>query len=273
MAKRTPKTVKKKNAARRHAPGLVTVLAAVAAIMTAAFLLLTGPAEPAEPRPTLSPSIYTARDFAVSDGYFRCTVPGARLGVDVSEHQEEIDWQQVKDAGFDFAFIRVGYRGFSEGGIHEDLTAAENLAAAREAGLDVGVYFYSQAVSIEEAAEEALFCVRFLQGQQLELPIVFDWEYISQEARTGAVTGETLTRCAQVFCETVEKSGYEAMVYFNPNLSRTLLDLTELQDYPFWLALYTEETDYPYAVEFWQYTETGAVPGIERDVDINIQFP
>ena len=273
MAHRTSRRPKRKKAPRRR-PGLLTILLAAAAIVAAVALLIPKPnAQPEATRPTLSPSLYTAADFAVEEGYLRCTLPGSRLGVDVSEYQGDIDWAQVKEAGMDFAFIRCGYRGYSQGGIHTDENAAENLRSAKEAGLDVGVYFYSQATSIEEAAEEALFCVRFLDGQELDLPIVFDWEYVSQEARTGDITGQTLTRCAQVFCETVEKSGYEGMVYFNPSIARTLLDLTELEDYPFWLAMYTEEMDYPYAVEFWQYTETGTVPGIAGDVDINIQLP
>lgn len=272
MAKRSPRRRRKKKNLRQRR-GLV-LLALGAALLAAAVLLMprsTGDPEPA--RPTLTANPYGPEDFYIQDGRLVCTIPGVRHGIDVSAYQGDIDWQTVAGSGVEFAFIRIGYRGYSEGGIHTDDRAAENLRAAREAGLDVGVYFYSQATSIEEAAEEALFCIRFLGDTELELPVVFDWEYVSSEARTCNVTGETLTRCAQVFCETVEKSGYEAMVYFNPSIARDLMDITRLQDYPFWLAMYADEMDYPYAVEFWQYTETGSVPGIEGNVDLNIQLP
>ena len=271
MANRSPKRRRKKKN-RRQFP-TAGLLALGAGLLAALLLLLPGRnADPEPVGPTIAANPYSPEDFYFEDGYLRCRVPGARLGIDVSEHQGHIDWEQVREGGMEFAFIRIGYRGYSQGGIYTDLCAAENLRAAREAGLDVGVYFYSQAVSIEEAAEEALFCIRFLENTELELPVVFDWEYVSEEARTGAVDRDTLTRCAQVFCETIEKSGYEAMVYFNPSIARDAMDIALLQDYPFWLAMYSNEMDYPYAVEFWQYTEHGTVPGIEGDVDLNIQF-
>ncbi len=274
MATHSPKRRRRKKKNQRQSQTL-TALALGAVVLVAALLLLLpkSPTQPEETRPTLTPNAYGPEDFVMENGYLRCTAPGARLGIDVSEHQGAIDWAQVKASGMEFAFIRIGYRGYSQGGLFTDEYAAENLRAAREAGLDVGVYFYSQAISIEEAAEEALFCVRFLEGQELQLPVVFDWEYVSADARTGAMDPETLTDCARVFCDTVEKAGFEAMVYFNPSIGRDLMDLIALQDYPFWLAMYGAEMDYPYAVEFWQYSETGTVPGIEGNVDLNIAFP
>lgn len=215
---------------------------------------------------------HSASDFAMSGDYLTCISGPTRMGVDVSEHQGAVDWEQVRAAGFDFAFIRIGYRGYSVGQIHEDDRAAENLEAARAAGMEIGVYFYSQAINTAEAAEEARWCLDYLAGMGLELPVVYDWEYVSAEARTGGMDKETLTECAKTFCSTITQGGYQTMVYFNPHIGSDLLELKELQEYPWWLAMYTDTMDYPYKVDIWQYTETGSVPGIEGDVDIDLMF-
>ena len=105
---------------------------------------------------------------------------------------------------------------------------------------------------------------------ELTLPVVYDWEYISWDARTGAVDKRTVTDCTIAFCETVKEQGYTPMVYFNRHQAQDFLYLEELTDYPFWLALYSDRMTYPYRVQMWQYTQTGRVPGIEGDVDINL---
>lgn len=220
----------------------------------------------------LEPNPYAPSDFAVLDGYVTCTAGPARRGIDVSEHQKEIDWERVRDAGFDFAIIRIGYRGYSVGGIHADERARENLAGAKAAGLDVGVYFYAQAIDVREAAEEAAWCLDFLQGEQLDLPVVYDWEWAGHGTRTGSMDRETVTACFRTFCTAIEESGYQAMIYFNSHVARDLLDLQALAEYPFWLAQYREGLDFPHRVALWQYTETGSVPGIEGDVDIDLMF-
>ena len=222
--------------------------------------------------PTLPENPYTPADFVMQNGYVTCTAGPTRRGIDVSAYQEDIDWDQVRAAGFDFAFIRIGYRGYSTGSIQEDERARENLAGAKSAGLDVGVYFYAQAITTEEAAEEAAWCLEFLAGEALDLPVVYDWEWVSESARTGSMDRATLTECVKTFCEAIGQGGYQAMIYFNKHVSRDLLDLEELSQYPFWLAQYKEQMDYPYQVDFWQYTEEGTVPGIEGDVDIDLMF-
>ena len=201
-----------------------------------------------------------------------CTAGPTRRGIDVSAYQEDIDWEEVSAAGFDFAFIRIGYRGYTAGSIREDERARENLAGAKAAGLDVGVYFYAQAVCVEEAAEEAAWCLEFLAGEELDLPVVYDWEWVSESARTGGIGKSTLTECVKAFCTAIENAGYQPMVYFNNHVSRDLLNLEALAQYPFWLAQYKEQMDYPYQVDFWQYTEEGRVPGIAGNVDINLMF-
>jgi len=220
----------------------------------------------------LSPDPRPALEFRMEDGYLTCTTVPTRRGIDVSEYQEDIDWEQVRGAGFDFAFIRIGYRGNSTGDIYPDDLARQNLAGAKAAGLDVGVYFYAQAVSPEEAAEEARWCLDFLAGETLDLPVVYDWEWVGGSARTANMDRETLTQCVKTFCDTVEGAGYRGMVYFNNHVSRDLLELSELQSYPWWLAQYKDQLDYPHQVDFWQYTEEGTVPGIKGDVDIDLMF-
>lgn len=215
----------------------------------------------------LSPS-----DFRTVNGYVTCTSVPTRRGVDVSQYQEEVNWQEVYDAGFDFAFVRIGYRGNSTGDLYADKLAREHLAGARAAGLDVGVYFYSQAISPEEAVQEASWCLTFLEDWELELPVVFDWEWVGSSARTAKMNRETLTACADAFCSAIEAGGYSAMLYFNSHVSQDLLDLTALQEYPFWFAQYRDALDYPHKVDLWQYTETGKVPGIRGSVDIDLMF-
>lgn len=215
---------------------------------------------------------YGPEDFARVNGYLTCTAGPTRMGVDVSEYQGDIDWEQVRDAGFDFAFIRIGFRGYETGEIKADDRGREDLAAAREAGLDVGVYFYAQAVSAEEAREEAAWCLEYLEGCDLELPVVYDWEYVSTGARTGNMDRQQVTACFSAFCEAIENGGYRSMVYFNPHVANDLLELEALADYPWWLAQYRDGMDFPYRVHFWQYTEEGTVPGIKEKVDLNLMF-
>ena len=259
--KRPPARKKKRRQRRRGCLGGVLLLAAV----LAGILLLRPSAQPAAN--PLSPG-----DFRTVDGYVTCTAVPTRRGVDVSQYQEEVDWQQVREAGFDFAFVRIGYRGNTTGELYADDLAQQHLTGAKEAGLDVGVYFYSQAVQPEEAAEEAQWCLDFLDGAELDLPVVYDWEWAGEGTRTASMDRDTLTECARTFCDAIDAAGYRSMLYFNSHVSRDLLDLKALADHPFWFAQYREAMDFAYKVDFWQYTETGTVPGIQGKVDIDLMF-
>lgn len=284
MSTAAPKKKKKAGRYARKTPKWVPLamgLAAVCAIVIGIVLLESRLApEPTEPatvpttvatEPTLPPNPYGPEDFSYDEeGYMACSAGSYRLGIDVSSHQNQIDWQQVADAGIEFVFVRLGYRGYSLGDIYADDYVDYNLREARAAGLQVGAYFYSQALNETEAAEEAAFCLDILGDYALDLPLVFDWEYVSEDARTGAMSRDALTACAVTFCEAVEAAGYEPMVYTNPDLAETLFDLTALGEYPLWLAMYTDTMGYPYAFDIWQYTASGDLPGIEGDVDINI---
>ena len=191
-------------------------------------------------------------------------------GVDVSEHQETIDWAAVRAAGVDFAILRIGYRGYTEGSLREDSWFAENYTAARAAGVQVGVYFFSQATTLEEAREEAEYTLELLDGRTLELPVFYDWETVAGSTRIPSPDGLPLTQCAAAFCQTVEAAGYTAGVYFNQTYGYTYFDLSYLQDYVLWLAEYGTTPEFLYHFDCLQYSSTGAVDGITGDVDLNL---
>lgn len=199
--------------------------------------------------------------------------PDALQGVDVSVYQGEIDWQAVADAGVDFAIIRVGYRGYSQGAIQPDTNFQKNMEGALKAGLDVGVYFFSQATTVREAEEEADYVLEAIRSYPVTYPVVFDWEFIDgQTARTDEMEGEHMTECAKTFCELVQAAGYTPMVYFNQEQGYLYYQLDQLDQFPFWLAEYDEKPDFFYDFDIWQYTHTGTVPGIEGNVDLNLAF-
>ena len=191
-------------------------------------------------------------------------------GVDVSAHQGEIDWTAVKESGIDFAIIRLGYRGYGSGKLVEDEYAVKNLEGAREAGLKVGAYFFSQALSIRETDEEIAYMLKILDGFQLDMPIILDWEIPTNDARTIYMDARTLTDIQLHFCGQMRDRGFQPMIYFNWHQSEKLYYLSELEEYPFWLALYQDRMTYPWKVEMWQWTANGKVPGINGPVDINV---
>ena len=227
--------------------------------------------DPAAPLPE---NPYTSQDFILQEQYLTCTAGNSLLAIDVSRIQETIDWQQVRQAGVEIAMIRVGGRGYGQAGaLYEDALALANYTAAKEAGIRVGVYFFSQATTPAEAREEARFVLSLTEGWELDMPVVFDWENMGPDTRTEHVDTQLLIRCTQAFCRTITRAGREAMIYFNLDQSRDPAYLQQLQCYPFWLALYSDEMNFPYRVDMWQYTDEGTVPGIEQPVDINLYFP
>ena len=196
------------------------------------------------------------------------------LGIDVSEHQWEIDWEKVAQNGVKFAYVRSGYRGYTQGGLFEDPWFRRNVEGARRAGLDVGVYFYSQAINVGEAIEEAKYVLEQIKGYEITLPVMYDWEKLEDtpDARTNELDPSIIGDCGVAFCETIRAAGYEAGIYFNRQLGYYSFDLARLKDCKLWLA---EPGDYPsfyYAGNIWQYTHEGEVPGVDGPVDLNLMF-
>lgn len=207
------------------------------------------------------------KDYAAPDGV------KVLRGIDVSKFQGKIDWQQVKNAGVEFVILRLGIRGYGTGELKMDERFADNYHGATQAGIKVGVYFFSAAVNETEAVEEADFVLRALQGLTIEMPVVFDTEPILyDDARTDNLTPDQLTEITSAFCDRIRANGYEPMIYANAKRFTTVLHLEQLEDYDKWLADYRDTPDYPYAFKMWQFTEKGSVPGIEGNVDIDLYF-
>lgn len=226
--------------------------------------------ETTDPQHTNKP--FSQNDFIKNGEWMTCVTADFSLGVDVSKYQGDIDWEQVAAAGIRFVMIRVGGRGYGQAGnLFADEMAQKNYDGAKAAGLQVGAYFFSQAISAEEAKAEAEFALAQIEKWKLDLPVAFDWEYISDTARTAQTDSVTVTACAQAFCDRIQAEGLEAMIYIRPEDQK--LDLEQLTSYTHWVAYYGDVMDLPFRFSMWQYTKTGKVPGISGNVDINIYIP
>ncbi|HHU21905.1 MAG TPA: hypothetical protein GXZ52_00560 [Clostridiales bacterium] len=225
-------------------------------------------------REGLEASDFDAGDFSNAGNFINYTGNDytAIRGIDVSSHQGDIDWEMVAGDGVEFAMIRAGYRGYTEGGLYEDEKFHENVQGALTAGLRVGVYFFSQAVNETEALEEAQFVLDLIEGYDVSLPVAFDWEEIDETARTDGVDGKTITDCCQAFCRAVEEAGYEPAVYFYRRLGYFEYDLERLNGLKFWVGALGDSPDFYYQHHIWQYSITGQVSGIQGDVDLDIYF-
>lgn len=194
-------------------------------------------------------------------------------GIDVSKYQGEIDWKKVADDGVEFAMIRVGYRGYGTGVIVPDEKAVQNIEGAVSAGIKVGVYFFSQAITEDEAREEAKFVIDMIKQYPITYPVVFDTEEIlNEEARTEGLTVDELTDIAAAFCEEVESQGYIPAIYANLRWFALSLDISKLEKYYKWYAYYDGNLYFPYKISMWQYSENGTVDGVTGSVDMNICF-
>ncbi len=194
-------------------------------------------------------------------------------GIDVSKYQGDIDWNAVREEGIEYAFVRLGLRGYESGKIVLDDFYDANMKGANEAGVRAGVYFFTQAVTVEEAQEEAAFVIEHLAGYDVSCPVVFDVERISGgKGRADQITREERTAITIAFCEAVKAAGYTPMIYGNVVCFTQLLDMPQLNDYEKWYAFYDDYMYMPYDVTCWQYTEKGRVDGIPNNVDLNISF-
>lgn len=196
-------------------------------------------------------------------------------GIDVSDHQGEIDWKAVADAGYEFVFVRVGFRGYGEEGtLNEDTMALKYMKDAKAAGLQVGTFFFSQAVNEEEAAEEGRFAADIIKksGVKTDLPLVYDPEQAGgSEGRANNLTREEVSVNAAAFRDAAESAiNCEVALYTNLYWQNTYFDLDTLNDFEIWYADYEEAPQTSVHFTWWQYTETGSVPGIKGDMDMNV---
>lgn len=218
-------------------------------------------------RSFLTGKTYTVRDTVVADG------------LDVSKWSKDINWTKVKKAGVDFAIIRVGYRGYGNGDLYQDEYYTSNIKNAIQAGVKVGVYIYSQAINGTEAREEAQYCIKRVKGYNLTLPIVMDVEYAEN---SGGYTGRMynaglsrtkLTNMCLAFVDECKDAGYKGMIYANSSMLRDKMNASQISaKAPIWMANYTTNTSYSGDYDYWQYSETGSVNGIDYPVDCNFAF-
>lgn len=280
-----PKPISKMSLGEFIGHNIGYILSAVAVVAVGLLLLFgvrafsginsSDEAKPADPDHYVSPYDWSKLD--TSTDHYAYVVDGkvkSSLGVDVAEYQGDIDWNAVAADGIDFAIIRLGYRGSTEGDIYVDDRYYDNIEGARAAGLDVGIYFFSQATTPEEAREEADFVLRTLAGTPLVYPVAFDWERVSGigETRTSGVISTELSAIADAFCDTIEANGYRTIVYGNP---RDLIhyDETAYDGRHVWWAEYgTVEPLHYRDISMWQYTSDGEVNGIPGTTDMDLDL-
>lgn len=205
--------------------------------------------------------------------YYENGVKKTLTGIDVSKWQGDIDWKKVKAAGIDYAIIRLGYRGTApEGNCAMDPKFEDNIKGALEAGVDVGVYYFTQAITEKEAIEEANIVIENLRGYDVTFPVIYDTEY-REGGRANDLSNRERTACAKAFCETILAAGYTPMIYSSTNWSILDIDLEQLP-YDLWYAYYGAGKNiyYPYNFAMWQYTDSGKVNGISTNVDLNLCF-
>ena len=192
--------------------------------------------------------------------------------IDVSSFQKEINWDKVKAAGVDYAIIRVGFRGYGTGKMVEDTYYKSNIEEATSAGIKVGVYFFSQATTVEEAIEEADFVIERISPYEIDLPVAIDIEAINETARTDNLTNDDRSDFCVAFMDRVKAAGYEPMIYSNLTFFIRKMNMDKLEGYEKWFAFYNDSIYFPYDIGIWQYSATGTIDGISTDVDLNISF-
>ncbi len=215
---------------------------------------------------------YLADDFYKENGFLHCSATKTAVCIDISNYQGDVNWKKVKAAGVDYVILRAGFRGYgSAGNIVADASVEKNYLGAREAGLKVGFYFFSQAKTVKEGQEEARFVLDMVKDWQVDLPIACDWEY-KENYRVSGMSKAAATNCVKAFCETVEDAGYQSMFYCTDVTAFQKLDLQELRQFGIWYADYQSFLGFDYQVDMWQYSEKGKVSGISGNVDLNLIF-
>lgn len=195
------------------------------------------------------------------------------VGTDISKYQDYVDFVKLKKAGIEFVMLRVGARGYGTGQIMMDDYFQDNIKRATDAGLEVGVYFFSQAITEDEAVEEANVVLESIKDYAITYPVAFDMEYIDNDtARIDDLTRDEKTKIAKKFLETIKNAGYIPMVYGDKEWLIKQVDLSKLNDYDIWLAQPGDLPDYPYKFSMWQYSHTATIDGIAGYADLNISF-
>ncbi len=228
--------------------------------------------------PYLKKNTYDFTNLEEKAGLRRYMENGKKIsyvGVDLSKQNGDVNFNSMKAAGVDYVMIRLGGRGYSTGQISLDENFKKNIEGAAAAGLDIGVYFYSQAISQEEAIQEVNFVIQNLEPYRanVKYPIAFDMEFVANDtARIDSLTKDEKTNIATSFLESVKAAGYVPMIYGDKEWLIKEIDLARLQSYDVWLVQEQELPDYPYQFTMWQYSTEGVVNGVSGDANLNISF-
>lgn len=224
----------------------------------------------------LAANSYDTAKFVYQNPQMKYYVNGKQaswFGVDISSKQGIVDFEKLKKAGVDFVMIKVGGRGYSSGNIVLDSSYKDYMNGAKNAGLGIGVYFYSQAVDKDEVCEEAETLLELIKDYPVKYPVVFDMESVEGDmARTDALDVSTRTELARIFLKTIKAEGYTPMLYGDKEWLVTKLDLEKLQDYDVWISQEADTPDYPYEYTMWQYNKSGTVSGISGTAGLNISL-
>ena len=222
-------------------------------------------------------SNYKPDKFLENKGVITYEGGNSFVGINVNSKKGDIDWQQVKDSGVDYAMIRVGWRGDDNGKIALDEKFEDNIKGAAAVGLPVGVYFYSKAVTDAEADEEATFVLEQIRVYNVTYPVAIYWEYgtkddgtLDETKRTVRCNGDQVTGFIDTFCKKVKAAGHTAAYYCDKSMGYTKLNLATLSGYDMWYAEFRSAPSFYYDFTMWQYTKSGTVPGIEEEVPINL---
>ncbi len=228
--------------------------------------------------PYLTKNTYDFKNLSENANLRKYTENGKKIsyvGVDISKHNGQVNFSRIKAAGVDYVMLRLGARGYSTGQISLDDNFVENMEAAIEAGLDIGVYFYSQAISQDEVLQEVNFVIQNLEPYRAHItyPVAFDMENVpNDKARIDGLSRDDRTAIATAFLSGVQTAGYAPMIYGNKEWLIKNVDLAKLQDYDVWLAQEQDVPDYPYQFAMWQYTTTGVLNGVSGDASLNLCF-
>lgn len=224
-------------------------------------------------------SQYKPDQFLEQEGVVKYLGGESAIGVNVSEKSGDIDWAQVAASGVDYAMIRVGWREQIKGRIHVDAKFQQNMEGAINAGLPVGVYFFSQAVSDAEADEEAKTVIEQIRGYSISYPIAIYWKYATKEdgsqnenSRSVRCNGEQITGFIDTFCKKISDAGFTPCYLASKSMAYNTLNLSRLSKYDLWYAEYKPQPSFYYDFKIWQYTEEADVPGIPEKTPINISL-
>ncbi len=227
----------------------------------------------------ISVNPYNTENFRIDNGFMAYFDENgekiSHLGCDLSYHNKYVNFDELAASGCEFVMLRCGYRGYSAGGLAKDEKFEQYASEAERVGLKLGVYFFTQALTVEEAEEEAEYTIKLIENHKISYPVAFDTEYIDDEtarSNTTEISDELRTEIITTFCEKIKEAGYYPMVYASENWIRRYMNVEQLRQYDFWAPQYLEENDFLYDFTMWQYTDKGSIPGVKGEVDLDISM-